>query len=299
MDYQEFKIAVLEELQRYYQENEKAEICEVLKNNGKSYEGLRITLKTDFRKPVPMIDLSGYYKKYKKGERDIVGCVEEIMEERKHHSCPPWLEQFAGKIVDWEYVKENVYPILLSAKENWKILRNLASMPLLDLSIIYIIRNDVSGECRSSAKITKLMLDYYGVSKEQLHQQALENLKKDGYEFQDMKNMLKSLPFVVEKEKEPEESIEMYILTNASGFYGAAGILDKNLLKQFAGSQDYYILPSSLHEWIFVPAVDIDAKEVLDLMVGEVNAEVVDAEDRLSDHCYYYDAKENEIRMCA
>lgn len=299
MNYQEFKAAALEGLQKSYQEEAKTEICEVFKNNGRSYEGIRITLKTDLHKPVPMIDINYYYEKYEKGEGNLMECIEEIMEARKKHSCPNWLEQFAGKVTDWEYVKEHVYPVLLSTKENQKVLKNLVSKPFLDLSIIYIIREDSLGEWRGSARITKLMLEYYGVGKEQLHQQALENLKKDGYEFQDMKEILKKLPFVVEKEDEPEEGIEMYILTNANGFYGAAGILDKNLLKQFAGSQDYYILPSSLHEWIFVPAVDKEAKEVLDLMVGEVNTEVVDAEERLSDHCYYYDAKENEIRMCA
>ena len=142
------------------------------------------------------------------------------------------------------------------------------------------------------------MQEYYGVSKEQLHYYALENIKKDGYEFRDMKEILKKLPFALEVEEKPEE-MGMHVLTNASELYGAAGILDSDLLKQFAGNRDFYILPSSLHEWIFVPAVDMDEKEVLDKMVKEVNAEVVDAEERLSDHCYYYDAKENEIRMCA
>jgi len=298
MDYQEFKVAVLDGLQKCYKEEAEVEISKILKNNGRSYEGIQITFKTELRKPVPMIDLDYYYEKYEKGERNLMECVENIIKERKKHSCPNWLEQFARKVTDWEYVKEHIYPIMLPTKENQKILENLVSKSFLDLSIVYIIREDSLGEWRGSARITKKMQEYYGVSKEQLHYHALENIKKDGYEFRDMKEILKNLPFAMEMEEEPEE-MGTYVLTNTSELYGAAGILDSNLLKQFASNRDFYILPSSLHEWIFVPAVDKEAKEVLDKMVKEVNAEVVDAEERLSDHCYYYDAKENEIRMCA
>lgn len=298
MEYQKFKAVIVEELQKSYQEEAEVKISIVVKNNGRSYEGIQITFKTELRKPVPMIDLNYYFEKYKMGEGNLMECVENIIKERKKHSCPNWLEEFAGKVTDWEYVKEHVYLVLLPTKENQKMLENLVSKPFLDLSIIYIIREDSLGEWRGSARITKKMQEYYGVSKEQLHYQALENIKKDGYEFRDMKEILKKLPFALEMEEEPEDT-GMYVLTNASKLYGAAGILDFDLLKQFAENRDFYILPSSLHEWIFVPVVDMDEKEVLDKMVKEVNAEVVNAEDRLSDHCYYYDAKENKIRMCA
>ncbi len=91
----------------------------------------------------------------------------------------------------------------------------------------------------------------------------------------------------------------MYILTNAAKTYGAAGILNKRLVQEFAGGQDFFILPSSIHETIFVRAHDLSEKEAFDSMVAEVNEEQVDAEERLSDHCYYYDGRTGEIRMCA
>ncbi|MDD3416093.1 MAG: DUF5688 family protein [Lachnospiraceae bacterium] len=299
MNYEEFKMKVLEGLQEFYKDEAEIEICEVIKNNGKSYDGIRIKRKKFQCQTIPIIEMDSFYRDYCNGENDIARSVKEIVEKRNSHVCPEEMEQFASKITDWEYVKENVYPALLSTKENQQLLENLVSVPLLDLSVIYIIRDDLSEGCRSSAKITKKMLEYCGVSKEQLHSHAIENLNKDGYEFQDIKALLKGLYYEAENEEEMETGMEMFVLTNASKVYGAAGILSKQLLKNFAGNRDFFILPSSVHEWIFVPAVDKVAKQTFDNMVKEVNSEQVDVEERLSDHCYYYDAKENEVRMCA
>ena len=89
----------------------------------------------------------------------------------------------------------------------------------------------------------------------------------------------------------------MYVLINSLRIYGAAGILDKELIKSFTKGRDYYILPSSIHETIFVPADSISSAGDLDRMVREINREQVDPEERLTDHCYFYDAGADEIRL--
>ena len=53
MIYEEFKMTIKEELQKHYQEEVEVELCEMLKNNGRSYDGIRITMKEDCHKPVP------------------------------------------------------------------------------------------------------------------------------------------------------------------------------------------------------------------------------------------------------
>ena len=60
---------------------------------------------------------------------------------------------------------------------------------------------------------------------------------------------------------------------------------------------DLFILPSSIHEVILVPARTGICKRELDQMVKEVNQEAVDPEEILSDHAYYYHRKEDQIRM--
>ena len=59
--------------------------------------------------------------------------------------------------------------------------------------------------------------------------------------------------------------------------------------------KDLFILPSSVHEIIIVPATDdIDRKE-LDNMVKDVNKKELDAIDVLSDHVYYYSRDRREV----
>ena len=68
----------------------------------------------------------------------------------------------------------------------------------------------------------------------------------------------------------------IYVLSNRDAVYGAAGILNKELIKEFAGGSNFYVIPSSLHETIFMRADSwIDYKEV-DKMITEINEVVLD-----------------------
>ena len=66
------------------------------------------------------------------------------------------------------------------------------------------------------------------------------------------------------------------------------------LAEQVGG--DLYILPSSVHEVIAVPA-DFDSPEELAEMVYEINMEQVDINDRLSNQVYHYDRDLRTLRL--
>lgn len=144
-------------------------------------------------------------------------------------------------------------------------------------------------------------MEVYGITAEQLHEQAMENLKEDGYEFRDMDSIIRSLLTTEQMDGSPVDGakdVEMYVLTNSSRTYGAAGILDRELVIRFTGGQDYFILPSSIHETIFVPMTGRFGKTELDNMVAQINRNEVCPEERLVNHSYYYHARTSEIRMC-
>ena len=69
MVYEKFKMVIKEELQKIYQESAKVEICEIQKNNGRSYDGIRITMRMDSHKPIQIIDLSDLCADYTKGKK--------------------------------------------------------------------------------------------------------------------------------------------------------------------------------------------------------------------------------------
>lgn len=60
---------------------------------------------------------------------------------------------------------------------------------------------------------------------------------------------------------------------------------------------DLYILPSSIHEVILIPAYDHDSYDELTSMVKEVNSTQLSKEEILSDHVYFYSRETGQISM--
>jgi hypothetical protein len=88
---------------------------------------------------------------------------------------------------------------------------------------------------------------------------------------------------------DPEDET-MFVLSNKEGVYGAAAVLDRKIMRKVVETigSSFYLLPSSIHEWIVVPATpDMDVKQ-LEAMVRSANASVVSPEERLGDRVYRY-----------
>ena len=106
------------------------------------------------------------------------------------------------------------------------------------------------------------------------------------------------LELLGEPQKE-QTSGRQYVMTNSNYFYGAAGILRTDLLSKFAEEHDcdFYILPSSVHECLFIPdSEEIPADELRE-MVREVNATQVEVEERLSDEVYYFEKEIGKLKI--
>lgn len=300
MKFEEFKKKIVEGLKEIYGDDAQIETGVAFKNNGSKYNGINIFFKGPGSRTAPIIDLGGLYESFENGILNIEDCIWDIYNSRTAIGSSKDVEQFAENISEWEYVKDDIYPILLSTEENRELLEKLVSMPMLDLSVVYIIRKGIPGKDIMSIKITQRLMERYGITPEQIHRQAMINMKKDGYEFLDMKSLVMEMAGMKgTNEKQDDFKHEMYILTNAARAYGAAGILNKELLQEFAGGRNFIILPSSVHESLFVPVDGETDQSVFDEMVRQVNRNDVSVEERLADHSYYFDAQAGEIRMCA
>ena len=94
------------------------------------------------------------------------------------------------------------------------------------------------------------------------------------------------------------EPVEMWVITNEKKLNGAVQMLyDENLhgLSERLGD-DLYILPSSVHEIICVPASKGNPEELAG-MVQEINMSAVPLEERLSNQVYHYDSRLHELTM--
>ena len=153
-----------------------------------------------------------------------------------------------------------------------------------------------------SAKVTQALLNSWGISEDELFIKAKENTEKEIR----IGNMLGTLfgnrVQVSIDEFEPNtnnDDTTMFVFTNKIGINGAGGFACKTALKKLANkfNSGFYILPSSIHELLVIP-METDNKLTrfsFTEMVQEVNANEVRPEERLSDHCYYYNKVTEEI----
>ena len=97
------------------------------------------------------------------------------------------------------------------------------------------------------------------------------------------------------------DDVPLYVCSNESKVFGAATVLYDGLLSSFGRKlgSDFYILPSSVHEVLFVPARDgMDVME-LSQMVREVNSTEVSVQDYLSDSVYYYSLEDDVVSIAS
>lgn len=276
---------------------------EVIKSNDTIMKGVMITNNKASTRTIPIIYLDEYYKKYK-STNDIDGCVESIIKMYKEATYKN-MDEMIIDVFDWNKVSSRIYPIIMSKKMNSKLLKNLVYTTYLDFAVCYTIRlNELAqdtDEAIVSIRVRDDMLERWGINEEELHNKALENMKYDGYNIKSMATVIKELMFNCNGSCTPEEienvESEMYVLTNRSKIRGATGILNQELLEQFAEqfNSNYYILPSSVHEVILL--IEEESMDVGELneMVRQINEDQVPREDVLEEHVYYYNRKKQEI----
>ena len=274
----------------------------MLKTNGRKETRVNILFNDSDEVAIPVFYINDLYDEYKNGKLTIEECTDKIINLRTNNILYVSFENIAN-IMSWEIAKDNIYPRLINTNDNQELLEELVNYPFLDLSVIFILRGsrDPDGGFKS-IKITKELFRRYGVSMETLKNTALENMKNDNYRFEKLQNMICKIIGCGEIKGNEDETSEfepgnMYVLSNGGGVFGAAGMLNEEMLRKQLKNNNTYIIPSSVHELLFVPAEGIDAKELTE-MIQSVNETLVSPTDKLSDHPYYYEGYTQKL-ICA
>lgn len=154
-----------------------------------------------------------------------------------------------------------------------------------------------NNDSMASVAINYAMLEQYGISADELFEQALK-CSHGQYVINDMKDVLEQMLSEVPSDLNGIDS-RMIVLTTKNKIHGASAIFDNQILSQLAqnlGNKDFYILPSSIHEIIAVPVSDDVNAQYLRSMVKEVNNNEVSKEERLSYSVFYYDVDADKVR---
>ena len=297
MKYEEFKTNLIEELKDFYGADATVELTTATKNNGIHLDGIIIRLgETNV---APIIYLQQYYEEFMENENSSIDeIVGRIVELRERHELQD-ADGVICKITDWTYVKEHVYPMLISTEDNKEMLSSLVTKPFLDLSVIFYIRLEdtlqMGGE--ATVKVTKEMLSLMKVTEIELFDAAMNNMKSDGYNVQDIFSVIMGI--TDETIPDDENCEKMFVMTNADKRYGAAGLLNITSIVEKIGDKSCFLLPSSLHEILVVPENDEIDVQILKTMVVEVNTTSVAEEEKLSDSVYYYSSTSGTITIAA
>ena len=294
MNYKEFQKSVLEEVKR--RTGEDVRLCETTKNNSV----VRVGIIMGEKEILPIIYLEDFFYKYQQKICSIETIAKEIIKVYNEHRDVP----FSGKkILEKVGREENVICKLIHTDSNVQLLQRVPHKTFLDLSVIYYLDG---GELKDKSErmtilITNDILKMIPLREEKLYELALKNMEiKFEYKFYNMIEIFEEMPIDEEEKRRLIKSCEeeiMYVLTNKEKFWGATAILRIEILEEIGKKlkQNFYIIPSSIDEVLIVPSyADID-REMMDIMIQEVNETQVSKEERLSDHAYYYSIEERKI----
>ena len=90
----------------------------------------------------------------------------------------------------------------------------------------------------------------------------------------------------------------LYVLTNRYCRFGASAAACPGLLSHLLTVfGEYYLLPSSIHEWMLLPASPLTNSFRLEMIVRSVNREEVAPADLLSDHAYFVGKERSDLPL--
>ena len=197
-------------------------------------------------------------------------------------------------ISDYEKVKDNTYLRLIPGDS--PILKSTPHRMIEDMALVVNVHLDSFSDehGKSCVLVTKPLMEMYGVDEAQLFADAEKNsLANEPIVFKPLLDMVKDLISKDEIPNPEDVGIVTYIATNASGFQGAAvaGYPDfcEKAAEAIGGS--FYMLPSSVHEFILIKDDGTPKAKDLNRMIKNVNETVLEPRDVLSAQCYHYDAK--------
>lgn len=268
---------------------------QVTKNNGVTLTGLII--QNQESNLAPTIYLDAFYERYVAGERMAELCLEIIQLQETNKQT----EDFdTSLITDFSRVSTRICYKLVNAERNRELLAEAPHKRFHDLAIVFYVL--VSQEATVTATITvrKNLQELWDVDEDTLFTLALQNTQRL---FRGSVVSMENLFLEVAEELNAEETMEfydmvvkddgvisMYMASTQDGVHGAGIIFYDGLLRKFAEKvqSDFYLLPSSIHEMIFVPvSIGIPVADIKQ-MVRDINAAEVAPEEVLSNHVYYY-----------
>ena len=299
-NFKEFTNAVLESIKAYLPDRfAKADISltTVTKNNDLQLTGLIIKMAD--KDICPTIYLEKFFEDYEDG-KNLDKVFKEIARCRVNNE---FNEDFnIEMITDYAVASKHILPRLINKDMNVTLLQERPHKIIEDLAVVYAIElgNNESGEM--STPITNQLLERWNITVDVLHSVAIKNLEaSNSHTFMSMSEIMSKmmLNYLIEEYGDEESAKEvlkdmlppedgMYVLSNDTRVNGAVQLLNRYAMEDIIEriGEHFYIIPSSIHEAIMIPAECGVIPDELRKMVLEVNTNEVQPTEMLSNNIY-------------
>lgn len=295
MVYNEFLETVKERMEQALGDGYSLTLRKVQKNNGLVLDGLCIEKGSST--VTPSIYLNPFYDQYLKGI-SLETITQRLLTAYHENSYPPFLDQFV--LSDYASLSSRIAFRLINASSNQSLLEHMPHIPWMDLAIVFYLYIQENEDGIMTAAIYDHHIKTWGVTVDELYKRSLLNTPRlFPPSISSMSCILESL--------DPEHlhydpslpDTPFYVLTNKNGINGAACILYKDTIKNFAEGMDrnILILPSSIHEVLLLPDDELLSYNALAHLVTFINQTEVPAEDRLSNQVYRYSRSEDKFSI--
>ncbi len=209
-----------------------------------------------------------------------------------------------------QLVKEgNVFMRVMNYDRNEGLLRKVPFKRIFDLAAVPFIRLGNTEDGELNAPVTHEFLQSSGLSEAEIFRTAEDSFKESDYLFCDLWEYFETVSFkkmngklleaeqnkhrvtnYLEEGNKPvmDKLIDTFMITTWNGLYGSNAMYHMSLLEKVREKiGEYYILPASKMQLIFVPKTPfIDVDELLG-MVGDINPSLTEDE-FLSDSIYEF-----------
>ena len=292
MSFDEFLEAVKNHVQERIPDAE-VKIQQVNKLQGESYTG--ISVQPEGASAAVTFNVTPAYERYQEDETYADVIISKIAADaREVSSAIPVVN--LSDITDYETVKNNLVMQVVSVDTNREMLKEIPHRIVEDIAVVYRIELPENMHGSATTLVTNQLLGEYGITPEQLHMDAVASQIANHPPV--LKNMSEIMAEMSGGQMEVPES-PMWVASIGGGMNGASVTQIPGFLEEAADrlGGDYFILPSSVHEVLFVPDDGSFERQELERMVRGVNKWEVSEADFLSNNVYHYDSEGHVFEM--
>lgn len=296
LSYNDFKNEVKENIPHYFKTQEYRVIFDKAEKNNVTYDTISFVSGT----MGPCVYLQKEYENFIQSGIVFSGYMASLAARvNNSFKSASKIQGTVNSVLQFDLIRTKIYPRIVRKSGNEDFLNNKVYEEVADLAVLYFVSVKLANRDSGIITIPKTLFDSWNIDIQTLHDTAFSNLEKDHLFICPISDLL---PMMGEMGEIPDP-VDMYVVSNSTKNYGAACMLSSKVmeeLKEKLGS--FYIIPSSIHEFIAIPTVrdqeNVDVSVIVE-MIRDVNASSVPDEDILSDSLYGYDFENHTLYVVA